>query len=61
MDQERNTARVVLARHPCVQIGILFGSRAAGRQTSSSDLDVAVAADLPLNATQKIELIDDCF
>jgi len=37
-----------LAGFPALKVALLFGSAAAGRMTSASDVDVAVAADRPL-------------
>ncbi len=47
-----------LVRHPAVKLGILFGSLAAGRATSDSDLDLGVAADCPLDVELKTVLIE---
>jgi predicted nucleotidyltransferase len=46
----------VLAQHPVLQLALLFGSVAAGRARADSDLDIAVLADAPLDATQRIAL-----
>lgn len=48
-----------LARHPAVKVGILFGSLAADRATSNSDLDLGVAADHPLDIDLKTVLIEE--
>ena len=52
--------RDALARHetPPLRIALLFGSLAEGRARPDSDLDVAVAADRPLDAAQKQSLIE---
>lgn len=49
----------ILRRHDVVRLGIVFGSTALGRETASSDLDLAVAASRPLTAGEKVALIDD--
>jgi len=59
MEPAHDRVKSVLARHPGIQLGILFGSRAAARETASSDLDVAVAADRLLGPREKMALIDD--
>jgi predicted nucleotidyltransferase len=51
--------REVLDRHPGLRLAILFGSVATGRATRDSDLDLAVAADHPLDAEEKLNLIAD--
>jgi uncharacterized protein len=48
----------VLEHHPQISLAILFGSHATGRATVTSDLDLAVAAERPLLAEEKISLID---
>jgi predicted nucleotidyltransferase len=48
-----------LARYPAVKLAILFGSLAAGRATSDSDLDLGVAADNPLDMELKTVLIEE--
>jgi len=48
-----------LACHSTVKLGILFGSLAAGRATSDSDLDLGVAADQPLDIELKTVLIGE--
>ncbi len=40
-----------------ILLAILFGSLAQGRERADSDLDIAVAADRPLTATRRLELI----
>jgi predicted nucleotidyltransferase len=49
----------VLANHPYIGLAILFGSRAVGRESLSSDIDIAVAAKSSLSKNQKMDLIDD--
>lgn len=54
------TERIVclLARYPAVKLGILFGSLAEGRMTPESDLDLGVAATVPLDTVLKTALIE---
>jgi predicted nucleotidyltransferase len=47
----------VLASHPEIRIAILFGSLARDAGRPDSDLDLAVAAAAPLDASQKTTLI----
>ena len=49
--------REVFARFPQVVLVLLFGSVAAGKQRTDSDLDVAVAAGHPLTKEEKIAMI----
>jgi predicted nucleotidyltransferase len=49
----------VLDDHPEIRIAVLFGSMARGSGRPDSDLDLAVAADAPLNASQKTALVAD--
>jgi predicted nucleotidyltransferase len=51
--------REVLSRHPGVRLAIVFGSVASASATRDSDLDLAVAADRPLTADDKLNLIAD--
>ena len=48
----------VLADFPKIALAVLFGSVALGRQRADSDLDIAVAAGHPLNAHEKICIIN---
>lgn len=50
--------RDVLAGHPGIRQALVFGSVAAGRERSDSDLDIAVEADHPLDAAEKSRLIE---
>ena len=50
--------RETLSAFPELKLAILFGSFAKGKETKHSDLDVAVAAERPLNAEQKIQMIE---
>ncbi|MBN2701618.1 MAG: nucleotidyltransferase domain-containing protein [Methylothermaceae bacterium] len=49
--------RSVLRRHPELRMVLLFGSLAAGRAGPHSDVDLAVAADQPLKAEEKMRLM----
>ncbi len=49
----------VLQHHEHISLAIIFGSRASGQATASSDLDLAVAAERALSTTEKMSLIDD--
>jgi predicted nucleotidyltransferase len=51
-----NQLREVLSHFPGISLALLFGSVAAGRPHADSDLDIAVAADHPLNVTEKISM-----
>ena len=46
-----------LEQFPQISLAVLFGSAASGRQQPNSDLDIAVAADRPLTANEKIAII----
>lgn len=48
-----------LRSHPELELAILFGSMAVGRERPDSDVDVAVLAAAPLDAQQKMALIAD--
>ncbi|MEW5965684.1 MAG: nucleotidyltransferase domain-containing protein [Pseudomonadota bacterium] len=50
--------RQVLSEPGDVRLAILFGSRATGRATAQSDLDLAVMLSAPMDAPQKIALIE---
>jgi len=47
----------VLTQFPQVSLAILFGSVALGRQRPDSDLDIAIAANHPLSADEKMAII----
>ena len=49
----------MLKNHPDVRLAILFGSLASGRQTTESDLDLAVDAGRPLDLSLKMSLISE--
>lgn len=54
-----DTITTALARHPALKLAIVFGSVARGLARSDSDLDIAVQANHPLSADDKIRLIED--
>lgn len=49
----------VLAAHPELEVVVLFGSTALGRERSDSDVDIAVMAGRPLGVEEKVNLIGD--
>ena len=51
--------RQVLKQHPQIVLAVLFGSLARNAARTDSDLDLAVSADRPLNANEKMQLIMD--
>ncbi len=51
--------RQALAGHPHLKLAIVFGSVACGQARRDSDIDIAVQADHPLSADEKIRLVDD--
>lgn len=48
--------RKVLEHFPGVSLAVLFGSIAAGRARTDSDLDIAVVTDNPLTVAEKIAM-----
>ncbi|MEO8332780.1 MAG: nucleotidyltransferase domain-containing protein [Gallionella sp.] len=46
-----------LEQFPQISLAMVFGSAASGSQQPNSDLDIAIAADRPLTANEKIEII----
>lgn len=48
----------VLARHPGIEMAILFGSMATGRAGYDSDIDLAVAAVQPIELEEKMALME---
>lgn len=52
------TLKETLAEHGGIRLAILFGSHATGRATANSDLDLAVRTTAPLDAVEKIALIE---
>jgi len=53
-----HTLHDVLKQFPEIQVVTIFGSAANNRLMPDSDLDIAVAADIPLSFDQKYELMD---
>jgi predicted nucleotidyltransferase len=51
--------KYVMARHPSVDLAILFGSMAKDRARNDSDLDIAIASSSPLTAQTQIAIIED--
>ena len=49
--------RAVLTRHPEIRLAILFGSMASGHASRDSDVDLAVSAERPLKADEKMALM----
>lgn len=54
-----NAVAQLLAQRPELELAIVFGSVAAGRQRPNSDLDLAVQAQRPLTVEQRIALVGD--
>jgi uncharacterized protein len=52
-----NQLRELFARFPQIILVVLFGSVAAGRHRTDSDLDIAVSARFPLSQEEKIALV----
>ena len=50
--------REVLSGFPQITLAILFGSVASGQANAQSDLDLAVIAAQPLQAAEKIQIIE---
>ena len=57
MDLEHQISQQ-LARHPQIKLGILFGSVGRRQARADSDLDLAIAADGPLDVSEKMALIE---
>lgn len=53
------TVQQVLARHPELELAIVFGSVARGVQRIDSDVDLAVQAARAMNARQRMDLVGD--
>jgi uncharacterized protein len=56
METFKEPIRKVLQRHQDIKLCIVFGSFAAGKVSSKSDLDIAVAAERPLDGDKFFEL-----
>ncbi|WP_404422531.1 nucleotidyltransferase domain-containing protein [Nibricoccus sp. IMCC34717] len=52
--QESKLIQGVLSRHPHVHRAALFGSRAKGSQTTSSDIDLSLWGDLEPRAVEAV-------
>ncbi len=59
MDKLRDKLQATLRRHQDIQLCIVFGSTAAGRASSNSDLDIAVAGEQLLNGDRILELVSE--
>jgi uncharacterized protein len=57
MEKFRDSLREVLNRFQNIKLCIVFGSVAAGKSSSGSDLDIAVAGERPLSGEEFLELI----
>ena len=53
-----SAVRDVLLRQPDIELACVFGSFAEARQTSTSDIDVAVAAQEPIGPQRRLALYD---
>jgi uncharacterized protein len=56
MEKLRAMIQKVLQRHQDIELCIVFGSIAAGKASSNSDLDIAVAGEKPLSGDKYLEL-----
>ena len=54
-----NSVRNVLLRQPDIELACVFGSFAQGGQTPASDIDVAVAAQAPIDPHRRLALNDE--
>ena len=59
MHKHRPLIQKVLNRHPDIKLCIVFGSIAAGKASSNSDLDIAIAAEQTLPDDKYMELIEE--
>lgn len=48
----------ILSQYPEIKLAILFGSHAHGNTTRESDIDLALLADVPIENTFKLQLIE---
>ena len=55
-DELMDDIATLFAREPGIRLALIFGSLAKGRARSDSDVDVAVAADRPLDIGTKMRL-----
>jgi predicted nucleotidyltransferase len=58
LSNELCAVRDALGQEPHLRLGLVFGSVAKGTARADSDIDVAVLADRPLTASDKIHLIE---
>lgn len=58
MDHDERIQQI-LEKHPHILLAVLFGSLARNAANFDSDLDIAVRADRPLDADEKMRLIMD--
>jgi len=59
MDPNTTQIQAILERHDAIQLAFIFGSTASGKAQPNSDLDIGLAAAIPLTAAQKLELMDE--
>jgi predicted nucleotidyltransferase len=59
MDRIQELIRNVLTCHKDIKLCIVFGSIAAGKASTDSDLDIAVAADQPLSVDTHLKLVEE--
>ena len=57
-DELMDDIATLFARETEIRLALIFGSLAKGRARSNSDVDVAVAADRPLDIGTKMRLIE---
>ncbi len=57
-DEPMDDIAALFARETGIRLALIFGSLAKGRARSDSDVDVAVAADRPLDLGTKMRLIE---
>lgn len=61
-DETTDRLRAVFAAHPAVRGAYVFGSVAAGREWTDSDLDLAIVVDEEnWDSSLKVSLIGDCM
>ena len=58
MDELAKKLIGILSQHPQIKLAILFGSQATGHARPTSDIDLAVLADQPIDTHLKLELIE---
>ena len=57
-DGTLNAIRKALEGLPFVQVALVFGSIAEGRENPESDVDLGVASDRPLTSSQRMQVIE---